>query len=615
VTSRVQLTRGDLDIDVRRRRKFWRDWCDLSRSAEPGYRTGYRLGYDPRAVKQDDPKRFGDYELHRRLGVGGMAEVFEATRGRGKPVALKRLLPQLRHDESIVTSFIDEAQICAELSHPHVVAVYDFGEAEDTYYMTMELLDGPDLMQLLTRSRNQKRTLPVQAVAYIGYQLALGLHYIHTHPRAIVHRDVTPHNVFLTRDGVAKLADFGVAFAKERLTETKAGFVKGKLSYLAPEQVRGDPVTARTDVFAAGLLLYEMLTGERANRADADLKLIEWAMNPSCPAPSTKVPTAKPLDRVVAQAVQRSAALRTRDAALLADQLEAVLRQSPFSAPDLALLIEEVEQRELARRAGRRELRREERRRELREEDRRAREREGAHGRQTQTAQADPDPDDSVEITQPRHELRDRAPEPRTPRVDEGAQTFELGPAEAAALREPELATTFYVSKEHKDRPASEERDDRVDERAAEGELELARTHYVEGQRERVDGDRHPSRSRDRRTSASPHTGPVRRSERRDLVPSRERSHDRRSFPPPQTDPIGRVAPEMEDHHDAFVSNAPTMDRAPLRPVETSQLPSLPPPPPPLVGRAKGLPSWLPWLWVGLVIGVALIVATVIVVF
>ncbi len=294
--------------------------------------------------------KLGHYRLIRRIGVGGMAEVYQAevggTQGFGKKLALKVLLPHLQRDQEVVNSFIDEANIAASLSHPNIVPIYDFGQFDGTYFLVMEFQDGWDLREVLLRARQQGRSMPVPAVAYIGHELAMALDHIHHHDRQIVHRDVSPHNLFVDRSGHVKLGDFGVAKAAARLAQTEQGQIKGKLAYLSPEQVSGDPVTCRTDVYAAGLLLFEMLTGHRYNSAEREVELLAHAMNPSWRLPSSVRPDAAALDDAVGAALQKHPAMRTRDAALLAEQLNRCLErhQMAFDARALARFVDELDQ-------------------------------------------------------------------------------------------------------------------------------------------------------------------------------------------------------------------------------------------------------------------------------
>ncbi|MCA9668516.1 MAG: serine/threonine protein kinase, partial [Myxococcales bacterium] len=284
-------------------------------------------------------KKLGRFRLVKRIGMGGMAEVFLALDGE-REVAIKLLLPAPAHNPDVVSSFIDEANIAAELSHPNIVEVFEFNEIGDDFFMAMEYVDGWDVRHVLARAARLQRTLSVPAAAYIMHEVALALDYVHTHPRGIIHRDVTPHNIFITRTGHVKLSDFGVAKARARLAHTLDGQIKGKLAYIAPEQLQGDPVTARTDVYGAGLVLFELLTGERYNDGLDEPAMLARALNPPRRKPSSLSPAARPLDSIVAAALEPHPTLRTRDAGLLADDLGQIVERAHFDARALAQELE-----------------------------------------------------------------------------------------------------------------------------------------------------------------------------------------------------------------------------------------------------------------------------------
>ena len=295
-------------------------------------------------------QRFGRYLIKRCIGRGGMAEVYEAEiradEQISKRLAIKVLRADHRDHQRIISSFIDEARMAAPLSHPNVVEVFDFGEVDGELYMAMEYLDGLDLRRLIQLCVRRGRLLPVAAAAFVSYELALALDYIHNVKPPIVHRDVTPHNVFITRDGHVKLGDFGVAKSALRLVQTDSGEIKGKLSYLAPEQLSGDPVNARTDVYAAGLVLFELLTCRRLLEGSSDVEVLRLAMAPPEILPSSLNPEAAPLDRLVTSALQRHSAMRLPSAAVLASRLQEVLRRMPFDAAAMAELAEELRDRD-----------------------------------------------------------------------------------------------------------------------------------------------------------------------------------------------------------------------------------------------------------------------------
>ena len=225
------------------------------------------------------------FVLEERVGVGGMAEVFRATRrgpgGFAKQVAIKRVLPDLSGDPRFINMFLAEARLAARFSSRNLVEVFDFGEESGTYYLVMEYVDGVDLATLLASG-----ALDVAEVAHLGIELCAGLTHIHGaeddegRPLAVVHRDVSPANVLLSTAGDVKLGDFGIARARARSSRTADGAIKGKLAYLSPEQVRNDEVDVRTDVYGLGLCLFEALAGRRYLDADGELDLLRLAAEP-----------------------------------------------------------------------------------------------------------------------------------------------------------------------------------------------------------------------------------------------------------------------------------------------------------------------------------------------
>ncbi len=216
---------------------------------------------------------FGKYELLARLASGGMAETYRAqlrgAAGVTKPVVIKRVLPHLAQDAAFIKAFIDEAKLSASLSHGNIAQVFDFGQVDGDYFIAMELVDGRSLHQLLDRAASVGFTrLPLPIACFIAMEVLKGLHYAHTRidedgkPLNLVHRDVSPENVLVSFEGQTKVVDFGVAKAAMRgRAETEPGLVKGKYLFFSPEQAVADPLDARSDVFAVGVLLYRMLCG------------------------------------------------------------------------------------------------------------------------------------------------------------------------------------------------------------------------------------------------------------------------------------------------------------------------------------------------------------------
>jgi len=216
------------------------------------------------------PERLGPYQLVRHIATGGMAEVYLARRdgphGFTKSVALKRILPQLARDPDFVAMFVDEARVCAQLSHPNLVQVFDFGESGSELYMAMEYVDGTTCAKVVRRAAARMDMVPVEAALHIILSVLRGLEYAHAavdldgRPLGLVHRDVSPGNILIARSGAVKLGDFGIARADEFERRTEEGQLKGKLGYMSPEQVTGRPLDARSDLFTLTIVFAEILT-------------------------------------------------------------------------------------------------------------------------------------------------------------------------------------------------------------------------------------------------------------------------------------------------------------------------------------------------------------------
>lgn len=275
-----------------------------------------------------DDERFGDYELRQRVAVGGMAEIFLARRcrpaGFAKAVAVKRVLPELARQESFRRMFADEARICASLNHPGLVQVFDYGEVDGVPFLVMEWVDGCDLATLI----HQGEPLPQDVAALVAAEICRALDYVHAArddqgtPLNIVHRDLSPGNVLISRSGDVKLGDFGVAQARGRLAKTETGKLKGTLAYLAPEQVSGGTLDHRTDIYAVGLLLFELLTGERYVRGDSELELLKAAAAPpERTASSLRPELSRSFDPILARALSLDPEGRYPDAGALEAEL------------------------------------------------------------------------------------------------------------------------------------------------------------------------------------------------------------------------------------------------------------------------------------------------------
>ena len=282
------------------------------------------------------PARIGRYELERPLARGGMAELFVARlvddAGFARRVAIKRALPELDRDRAFAEMFRSEARLAASLAHHNIVAVHDLGEDSAGFFLVMELLHGADVGALL---RAAPEAVPIPIVLAIASDACAGLHHAHERfgndgaPLGIVHRDVSPQNLFVTFDGCTKLLDFGIAKAIDRIGDraTRTGTLRGKVPYMSPEQCRGEPLDRRSDVFSLGIVLWELVTGERLYGAlgESDFEVFKQISERDAPDPTTKRADAPPaLARVILRALARDREARYPTIAALHDELDAV---------------------------------------------------------------------------------------------------------------------------------------------------------------------------------------------------------------------------------------------------------------------------------------------------
>ena len=237
-----------------------------------------RTGAGKRLLMSDKQR----YKIVERLAAGGMAEVYvgesSGIEGFRKKVAIKRVLPKLSVNTDFINMFLDEARLCAYLTHSKCVQVFDIGEAAGSHFIVMEFVDGADLKEVLDRLSEQRQVFPIGTACFVALQVCEGLAYAHSAvdhtgaPLCIVHRDISPHNVLMTRFGEVKLVDFGLAKASSHLTKEDEDIVKGKFGYLAPEVTQGQGADHRVDIFAAGILLWEMLAGRRLFQGETDIE-------------------------------------------------------------------------------------------------------------------------------------------------------------------------------------------------------------------------------------------------------------------------------------------------------------------------------------------------------
>lgn len=241
------------------------------------------------------PKRLADFEVIRRLGVGGMAEVFLAKKrgaeGTYKLLVVKRILPQYGESRRFRTMFAEEAMLATRLNHPNIVQVYEFQDyGDDGQLLSMEYVEGPDLRKVMRAARAKRTKIPPYVAAYIIGEVAKGLHYAHDrkdergNPMEIVHRDVSPQNVLVSFEGSVKIADFGIASAN--LFREEPGVLKGKTSYMSPEQARAEKVDRRTDIYSLGVVFHELLTGRALHGAAEGNELLEAVRSGQVEPPS-----------------------------------------------------------------------------------------------------------------------------------------------------------------------------------------------------------------------------------------------------------------------------------------------------------------------------------------
>lgn len=305
------------------------------------------------------------YTIAERLDSGGMAEVFrgvaESIAGFKKSVAIKRILPELTKNPKFVAMFLDEAKLSLYLQHANIVQVFDIGQADDSYFLVMEYVNGANLKQVLERLNHRNRRITVQQSIYIMLECCKALNYAHGlenpetgEPLSIVHRDISPPNILLSKMGEVKLVDFGLAKANSQIERTDAGVVKGKFSYLSPEAASGRVVDHRADLFAVGILLWEMLTNRRLFFGDTDYQTVELVRQASIPSIQALNSDVEPeLEEIVRKALAREPDDRFQEAADLGDSLAQYLfsRRLKVTARDIASLVRDAAQQEERRRS------------------------------------------------------------------------------------------------------------------------------------------------------------------------------------------------------------------------------------------------------------------------
>ena len=300
-------------------------------------------------------RQFGPYRLVKQIAVGGMAEIHLAkTKGIAgfeKYVALKMIHPNFAEDDQFIQMLVDEAKIAVQLNHGNIAQTFDLGRVGETFYITMEYVDGADLYKILRRGSEIDHEMPLDVCAFIGKEIASALDHAHRkkdhtgRPLGIVHRDVSPQNVLVSYSGEVKLVDFGIAKATMKARQTAVGVIKGKYYYMSPEQAWGDQIDYRSDIFSAGIVLYETIVGQMLYLEEDLHKLLDMARKADIKPPSTLRKGIPPqLEKIVMHALQRVPGERYQSAGDLAADLERFLHTySPvFTAAKVSQMIKKV---------------------------------------------------------------------------------------------------------------------------------------------------------------------------------------------------------------------------------------------------------------------------------
>ena len=306
-----------------------------------------------------DQQRVGEYLLEEKIGVGGMAEVWMARRlgveGFEKRVAIKKILSDPADDQAFIDMFIDEAKLAAQLTHNNITHIYELGRSGSDYFIAMEYVEGADLRRILNAARKQGKTVPASLALLITAKIAAALDYAHRKKDldgnllGLVHRDVSPRNVLVSREGDVKLCDFGVAKATSKVATTQKGALKGKLPYMSPEQAWGKAVDSRSDIFSTGTLLFEMLTGQRLFDGESEIAILEAVRDCDIGARLDEHPdVSSPLRAVLLEALAKSPDDRYQLAGDLQGEIQKLLRRMKSKPGDseLAVFIQEILQTE-----------------------------------------------------------------------------------------------------------------------------------------------------------------------------------------------------------------------------------------------------------------------------
>jgi len=317
------------------------------------------------SVSFQEGGQVGDYTLLRRLAVGGMGEIWLAERrgysGFSKRVVIKTILEVFSEDPELVEMFLEEGRIAAGLTHPHIAQTFDLGRIDKVYYIAMEYVAGKDLRNLLLANIERRQHIPLNLVLRIIAQTCEGLYYAHTwatpdgQTAGIVHRDISPQNILVTFDGTVKIVDFGIAKATHKMGKTRSGVLKGKYAYMSPEQVRGQPMDHRADLWSLGVVMYELVTSRRLFKRDSEMATLDAVLEAQVPS-ITRIDAGIPeaVERVLMKALAKNPERRYRDAREMQLALEEVMLAAnlPASSAHLSAYLKELFQGQEEARPG-----------------------------------------------------------------------------------------------------------------------------------------------------------------------------------------------------------------------------------------------------------------------
>lgn len=282
--------------------------------------------------------KLGRYTLIEQLAIGGMAEIWLAhmagPEGFEKLLVIKKILSNLSQRPDFLKMFLNEARLAAQLNHPNIVQIYDLGKLDETYFIAMEYIFGRDLSEIGFKAKQKNNPVPIEYATKIISQVCEGLYFAHTksdtlgNPLHIVHRDISPHNVLVSFAGNVKILDFGIAKAANQYDQTQQGILKGKVSYMSPEQIWGDPIDERSDLFGLGAVYYELLTGYRLFTGENDIAILRKITEEEVPPPSIHNKKVPPdLDAIILNMLSKDPQTRYPNAWELQQDLNLLLKR------------------------------------------------------------------------------------------------------------------------------------------------------------------------------------------------------------------------------------------------------------------------------------------------